>query len=168
MKTLARPYLGNVFVGCPTRLSLKMIFFAPTGQSRLWRKCFEQKIIFLFEMAQKDPDGPKRVPNDQKHWSFWSLSFPFGTLTSLPCLAIFGPKWAIFGQSPVMNGRTQSKKKADHHVSYVWAACGTPISPFWNINMAAIHEKCQKKVNIRWKNGRFLPLSCHWMPNYGS
>ena len=28
---------------------------------------FEQKIMFLFEMAQKSPDGPKRVPNGQKH-----------------------------------------------------------------------------------------------------
>ena len=28
---------------------------------------FEQKDHFLFEMAQKGPDGPKRVPNCQKH-----------------------------------------------------------------------------------------------------
>ena len=65
-------------------------------------------------------------------------------VASLPCVAIFGPKWTIFGPSPVMNGRPQCKKKAHHHVSYVWAACGTPSLALWNINMAAINEKCQK------------------------
>ena len=41
--------------------------FAPNGQSRVWRKCLGAKNQFLFEMVQKGPEGPKRVPNDQKH-----------------------------------------------------------------------------------------------------
>ena len=54
-------------------------FFAPNGQSRVWRRCLRAKNKFLFEMVQKVPDGPKtfgkRVSNGQKHlgWPFWSL-----------------------------------------------------------------------------------------------
>ena len=92
-------------------------------------------------MVQKEPDGPQKVPNGQKHLGlpYWPLLDHFGTLTSLPCWAIFGPKWTIFGPSPVMNGGPKRKKKAHHHVSYMWPACGTPIHTVWNINMAAIH-----------------------------
>ena len=76
-------------------------------------------------MIQKGPDGPKRVPNGQKRlgWPFWSLLDPFGPLWSVDKAAMFGPH---------------------HHVSYVWAACGTPFHTVWNINIAAIQEKCQK------------------------
>ena len=42
-------------------------FFAPNGQSRGWQRCFGAKYQFLFETVQKGPDGPKRVPNGQKH-----------------------------------------------------------------------------------------------------
>ena len=68
-------------------ISDKNEFFVPNGQSRVWRRCFRAKNHFLFEMVQKSPDGPKRVPNGQKHlgWPFWSLLDNFGTLTSLPC-----------------------------------------------------------------------------------
>ena len=92
-------------------------FFAPNGQSRVWRRCLRAKNKFLFEMVQKVPDGPKtfgkRVSNGQKHlgWPFWYLLDHFGTLTSLPCLAIFGPKWTFFGPSPVMNGGPQIEKR---------------------------------------------------------
>ena len=43
-----------------------------------------KKSIFV----QKGLDGPKRVPNGQKHlgWPFWSILDHFGLLTSLPCL----------------------------------------------------------------------------------
>ena len=83
----------------------------------------------------------------------------FGALTSLPCLAIFGPKWTIFGPSLVMNGRPQSKKKAHHHVSYVWPACGTPSLAVWNINMVAIYEKCQFSLHCCYvKITIFLPM----------
>ena len=44
----------------------KMIFFAPNGQNRVLQRCFRAKYQFLFEMVQKGPDGPKRVPNVQK------------------------------------------------------------------------------------------------------
>ena len=43
---------------------------------------------------------------------FWSLLDPFGALTSLPCLATFGPKWTIFGPSSVMNGGPKNKNIA--------------------------------------------------------
>ena len=95
---------------------------------------------FFSEMVQKGPDGPKRVPSGQKHlgWPFWSLLDHFDKLKSLPCLAIFGPKWTIFGPSPMMSGGHQSKKKAHHYVFYVWPACGTPILPVWNIRAILI------------------------------
>ena len=83
-----------------------------------------------FSTLQSGPKGSERDQNGQPK--------------CLPCLALFGPKWTIFRPSPVMNGRPQSEKKAHHHVSYVWPACGTPNMPFWNINMVAINEKCQK------------------------
>ena len=34
-------------------------FFAPNGQSRVWRRCFGAKSQILFEMVQKGPDRPK-------------------------------------------------------------------------------------------------------------
>ena len=42
----------------------KMFFFAPNGQSRVWRRCFGAKNHFLFKMVQKAPDGPKRNTSD--------------------------------------------------------------------------------------------------------
>ena len=71
-------------------------FFAPNGQSRGWQRCFGAKYQFLFETVQKGPDGPKRVPNGQKHlgWPFWSLSDPFGPLWSVDKPAMFGPFWS--------------------------------------------------------------------------
>ena len=114
----------------------KKWFFLHRGPRHLCQTLFcpfETKNSFLSEV----------VPNGQKHlgWPFWSLLDHFGTLTSLP---FFGQKWTIFGPSPFMNSRPQSEKKAHHHVSYVWPACGTPSLPVWNINMVAIYERCQK------------------------
>ena len=112
-----------------------------------------QKNHFCLNWSKRVQMGPKgflMVKNTQvDHFGpFRTLLDHFGVLTSLPCLALFGPKWTIFRPSPVMNGRPQSEKKAHHHVSYVWPACGTPNVPFWNINMVAINEKCQKQVKI--------------------
>ena len=47
-------------------ISDKNDFFAPNGQNRVLQRCFRAKYQFLFEMVQKGPDGPKRVPNGQK------------------------------------------------------------------------------------------------------
>ena len=66
-----------------------------------------------------------------------------------------------------MNGRPQSEKKAHHHVSYVWPACGTPNIPFWNINIAAIHEKCQIGQNSM-KKCPFFAIILPSMARYGS
>ena len=38
-------------------------FFAPNGQSKVWKWCLGAKNQFLFERVQRGPDGPKRVPN---------------------------------------------------------------------------------------------------------
>ena len=72
---------------------------------------------------------------------------PFGPLWNVVKPAMFGQfdqKWTIFGPSVVMNVGPQRKKKAHHQVFYVWPACKTPTHSFWNPNMAAIYEKCQK------------------------
>ena len=124
-------------------------YFAPKHLCKTLFCPFGAKNHFCLKWSKRVQMDPNGVPNDQKtqvdHFSpFWAPLDHFGALTSLPCLAIFGPKWTIFGPSPVMNGQPQSKKKAHHHVSYVWPACGTPNIPFWNINMVAINEKCQK------------------------
>ena len=78
----------------------------------------------------------------------WPIkAFPFGLVESkagLPCLAFFGQKRALFRQTPAKTGGPESKKKVHHQVSYMWPACRTPKPPVWNINMAAIDEKCQK------------------------
>ena len=62
----------------------------------VWRRCFGAKNQFLFEMAQKGPDGPKRVPNGQKHlgWPFWTLLDPFGPLWNVDKPAMFGHFWS--------------------------------------------------------------------------
>ena len=74
-------------------------------------------------MVKNGPEGSKGVQNGQKHlgWRldnfgpFWTLLDYFGALKSLPCLAIFGPKWTIFLSSPppptVMNIGPQCKKR---------------------------------------------------------
>ena len=102
---------------------------------------FKQKLIFCFEVSPPNPTlsiwgkkviGPKGSQIIKNTWDdhFGPLSTllgHFGTLTSLPCLAIFGPKGTIFGPSPVINGGPQSTKKVHHQqVSYVWPACRNP------------------------------------------
>ena len=71
-------------------------------------------------MVKKGPEGSKGVQNGQKHlgWRldnfgpFWTLLDYFGALTSLPYLAIFGPKWTIFlPSSPAINVGPQCKKR---------------------------------------------------------
>ena len=75
-----------------------------------------QKNHFCLKWSKRVQMGPKgsiMVKNTYvDHLGpFRTLLDHFGVLTSLPCLALFGPKWTIFGPSPVMNGRPQSKKK---------------------------------------------------------
>ena len=71
-------------------------------------------------MGQK---GCKMVKNTyvDDFGPFWTLLDYFGALTSLPCLAIFGPKWTIFLPSLPSHERwTPIQEKAHHQVSYVW------------------------------------------------
>ena len=102
----------------------------------------EQKINFCLKWSKR----VQMVPNGQQHlgWPLWYLLDPLERWQACHV-------WPVLVQNGPFLGHPQSctvdprvKKKAHHHVSYVWAACGTPIIPFWNINMAAIHEKCQK------------------------
>merc|ERR1711894_411135 len=50
-------------------------------------------------MAQKGPDGPKRVPNGQKHLGlpFWTLLGPFGPLWNVDKPAMLGHFWSQMG-----------------------------------------------------------------------
>ena len=62
---------------------------------------------FLPEMVQKCPDGPKRVPNCQKHLvlPFRTLMDPFGPLWNVDKPAMFGHfclfYWCVFLGHPV-------------------------------------------------------------------
>ena len=92
----------------------KMIFLPQMVKVGFGRCASEQKINVCLKWSKRVRMGPK----GKKHlgwpfWSPWTLLGHFGTLTSLPCLAIFGPKWTIFGHphSPVMNDGPQSKKR---------------------------------------------------------
>ena len=66
-----------------------------------WSKCFWAENQVLSELDRKGLNEPKMVPNDQKHVRLAvldNLAAPldhFGTLRSLSCLAISGPKRAI-------------------------------------------------------------------------
>ena len=76
-----------------------------------------------------------------------TILVPFGPLWSVDKPAMFGHFWFKmdhFWAIPSHERSPQSKKKAYHHVSYVWPACGTPSLAVWNINVVAIYEKCQK------------------------
>ena len=65
------------------------------------------KTLFLFEMVQMGLDGPKRVPNGQKHLGlpFWTLLDPFGPLWNVDKPAMFGHFclfcWCVFLGHPV-------------------------------------------------------------------
>ena len=127
------------------------------GMARKW-SILDQKLakhgrpVNVPKWSKKIQKGPKwslMVPNDQKDfgWPFWSFLDPFGPLWSVDKPAMFGHFWSKmdhFQAIPSHERSTTGWKKAHHHVSYVWAACGTPLHTVWNINMAAIHEKCQK------------------------
>ena len=71
-------------------------YFAPKHLCKTFLCPFGAKTSFLSEMVQKGPDGPKRVPNGQKHlgWPFWSLLNPFGPLWSVDKPAMFGHFWS--------------------------------------------------------------------------
>ena len=73
-------------------ISNKNWFFAPKHLRQTLLCQFGARISFLSEMVQKGPDGPKRVPNGQKHlgWPFWSLLDPFGPLWNADRPAMFG------------------------------------------------------------------------------
>ena len=80
------------------------------------------KLAMLIFASLCTDHGPKGFRWTQKGFK-WSKTlrlttlFPFeplldhfGALTSLPCLAIFVPKWTIFGPSQVMNSGPKHKK----------------------------------------------------------
>ena len=70
----------------------KFNFLPQIDKVGFWRRYFGAKNQSLFEMVWRSQDGPKRLPNGQKHlgWPSRTLLDHLGTLTSLPCLAIFG------------------------------------------------------------------------------
>ena len=127
-------------------ISNKNWFFAP---KHLWQTLLVllgQKNHFCLEWSKRVQMGPKwptRVKNSYVDYfgPFWTLLDYLGMLTSLQWLAIFGPKWTIFGLSWAVDPNI---KKAHHQVSYVWPTCRSQKRPFWNINMVGIYEKMSK------------------------
>ena len=111
-----RPYLS------PSRTLLghfrQKWFLAQNGQSRVLQRCFGAKYQFLFEMVQKGPDGPKRVPNDQKDlgWPFWSLLGPFGPLWRVDKPAMFDHFWSKIGHFWTTPVYLIVKKKVHHQL----------------------------------------------------
>ena len=67
-------------------------FFAPNGQSRVWRRCFGAKSQILFEMVQKGPDRPKgsKWPKTLR----LTILVPFEPLWSVDKPAMFGHFWS--------------------------------------------------------------------------
>ena len=108
-------------------ISNKNWFFAP---KHLWQTLLVllgQKNHFCLEWSKRVQMGPKwptRVKNSYVDYfgPFWTLLDYLGMLTSLQWLAIFGPKWTIFGLSWAVDPNI---KKAHHQVSFVWPACKT-------------------------------------------
>ena len=112
----------------------KMIFCSEAPQLKPYFAHLGKQIYFHLKWSKRVQMGPNRSQM-VKNYSvrpFWSLLDYFRTLLSLPCMAIFGPKWTIFGPSPVMNVGPKSKKKAYHQVSYGWPAFRTLKHPISN------------------------------------
>ena len=116
-------------------------FWTKNGQT--WQACQRSKVV------QKGPEGTKMVNLSlfDHLGPFWAHLDPFGPSQTkimfcsqrkkkgldskwvpndLPCLAIFCPKWTIFGPSPVMNGRPQSEKIRLIIMSFM---CGLLVEP---------------------------------------
>ena len=69
----------------------------------------------------------------------------FGALTSLPCLATFGPKWTIFGHPQSWKVDPKVKKNGSSLRLLCVACLWNPNSSHLeHIYMVAIYEKCQK------------------------
>ena len=77
-------------------ISNKNWYFAPKHLCHTILCPFRAKNHFLSEMVQKGLEGPKRVPNGQKHlgWPFWSLLDHFGPLWSVDKPAMFCHFWS--------------------------------------------------------------------------
>ena len=61
-------------------------FFAPNGQSRIWQRCFREKIIFCLKWFKRVQMGPKGYR--------WVQKGPKGSKTlRLIILVPFGPIW---------------------------------------------------------------------------
>ena len=103
-------------------ISDKNQFVAPQGQSSVWLRRFWAKNHFLFEMVQKGPDGPNRVPNGQKHlgWPFRPLLDPVGPLWNIDKPAMFGHfclfYWCGFLGHPVLTSVTTFKPQQQEWV----------------------------------------------------
>ena len=70
--------LAYVFM-CHTPVTLikstYLLSWTPTGQSRVWHRCFGPKNQFLLEMVQKGSDGPKMVKVEKGFVLFFALNF---------------------------------------------------------------------------------------------
>ena len=77
------PFWAHMNTFGPFQTKIKLL--PHKDKVRFYRGAFEQKIIFLFEMVQKGPDGPKIGPKWPKTIRLTILD-PFGPLwTTLEC-----------------------------------------------------------------------------------
>ena len=94
-----------------TALQLWQRSFQAYGQSGFGGGALEQKINFRLKWYKRVQMGPVDSEWSKKLRLAILIPFgPFGTLTGLPYLAIFGLEWTILGPSPIMKGGPQSKK----------------------------------------------------------
>ena len=98
--------------------------------ARNGRVASEQNINSCLKWSKRVQMGPKgsqmfKKPKVDHFGPFWTLLDHFGALTSLPCLAIFGQKWTIFGPSAVMNSGPKHKKR----VITTSPMCGLLVEP---------------------------------------
>ena len=79
----------------------------------------------------------------------------FGTLTGLPCSAIFGPKWTIFGPSPVINGGPQKRLITRSSM------CGLLVKPQHIRFGTQIWQQSMKNVKNRSEIYEKMAVFCH-------
>ena len=109
----------------------KDTIFAPKGHSKVWRRCLWAKNHFLFEMVQKGPNGPKGVPNGQKHlgWPFWPFLTPFWTTLERWQACHVWPIWPLWRRRHIFVFLTERSywlefKASEQH--FAWPFHGYP------------------------------------------
>ena len=91
----------------------------------------------------------------------------FGTLTGLPCLAIFGPKWTIFGHPQSWTVDPKVKKGSSPGllcVAYLWNPITSRLEHKYGRNRWKMSKAGQNSMT-KWP---FFAIILPWMASYGS